>query len=227
MCGSKRKSGILVAGFTETGAGRSPALLPAHGAGRRHESGPQGSLRRRRVEPPILGAHGHAPLPENSKTGSRRPPLQKKILNRGNELKDLLNTQDLALFGAKNELKTNSILSAIMSRLNRKKRVSEGRFQATGTGGASKADTKQPAGNCRGGPCGRPWSTLSGLRDPYDARPTEVISRCLLVGMHASARERYNIWLSKHVGPNGVRPLGERRSPLHGARRRLQLVPYR
>jgi hypothetical protein len=36
----------------------------------------------------------------------------KKILNRGNEPKDLLETQHLAVFGAKNELKTNSILSA-------------------------------------------------------------------------------------------------------------------
>jgi len=34
------------------------------------------------------------------------------MLNRGNELKDLLKTQDLASFGAKNELKTNSLLSA-------------------------------------------------------------------------------------------------------------------
>jgi len=36
----------------------------------------------------------------------------KKILNRRNEPKDLLETQHLAVFGAKNELKTNSILSA-------------------------------------------------------------------------------------------------------------------
>ena len=36
----------------------------------------------------------------------------KKILNRGNEPKDVLETQHLAVFGAKNELKTNSILSA-------------------------------------------------------------------------------------------------------------------
>jgi hypothetical protein len=36
----------------------------------------------------------------------------KKILNRGNELEDLLQMQHLARFGAKNELKTNSILSA-------------------------------------------------------------------------------------------------------------------
>jgi hypothetical protein len=36
----------------------------------------------------------------------------KKILNRGNEPKDLLKTQDLTFFEAKNEPKTNSILSA-------------------------------------------------------------------------------------------------------------------
>jgi hypothetical protein len=34
------------------------------------------------------------------------------MLNRRNELKDLLKTQDLAFFRAKNELKTNSLLSA-------------------------------------------------------------------------------------------------------------------
>jgi hypothetical protein len=37
---------------------------------------------------------------------------RKKILNRGNEPKDLLKKQDLAFFRAKNELKTNPILSA-------------------------------------------------------------------------------------------------------------------
>jgi dsDNA-binding SOS-regulon protein len=36
----------------------------------------------------------------------------KKMLNRGNELKHLLKTQHLASFEAKNELKTNWILSA-------------------------------------------------------------------------------------------------------------------
>jgi hypothetical protein len=35
-----------------------------------------------------------------------------KILNRGNKLKDLLQTQGLAFFGGKNEPKTNSIVSA-------------------------------------------------------------------------------------------------------------------
>ena len=44
----------------------------------------------------------------------------KKILNRGNEPKDLLKTQHLAIFGAKNELKTNPILSAKMSESKRK-----------------------------------------------------------------------------------------------------------
>ena len=43
--------------------------------------------------------------------GGEWPENAKKILNRRNELKDLLNTKDLALFGVKNELKTNSILS--------------------------------------------------------------------------------------------------------------------
>ncbi len=42
----------------------------------------------------------------------RRAQKAKKILNRRNEPKDLLETQHLAVFGAKNELKTNSILSA-------------------------------------------------------------------------------------------------------------------
>jgi hypothetical protein len=44
----------------------------------------------------------------------------KKILNRGNELKDLLQTQGLADFLAKNELKTNSVLSAKMRGLHPK-----------------------------------------------------------------------------------------------------------
>jgi hypothetical protein len=44
----------------------------------------------------------------------------KKILNRGNEPKELLKTQHLASFGTKNELKTNPILSAKMSRSKRK-----------------------------------------------------------------------------------------------------------
>jgi len=44
--------------------------------------------------------------------GAKRQGNAKKILNRGNEPTDLLKKQDLAFFGAKNELKTNSILSA-------------------------------------------------------------------------------------------------------------------
>jgi hypothetical protein len=41
--------------------------------------------------------------------GGKRQQKAKKILNRGNELKDLLKVQHLAFFRAKNELKTNSI----------------------------------------------------------------------------------------------------------------------
>jgi hypothetical protein len=43
---------------------------------------------------------------------AKRQQNAKKMLNRGNELKDLLKTQDLEVSRAKNELKTNSILSA-------------------------------------------------------------------------------------------------------------------
>jgi hypothetical protein len=45
----------------------------------------------------------------------KRHENAKKILNRGNELKDLLKSRHLALFGAKNEPKTNSILCPKMS----------------------------------------------------------------------------------------------------------------
>jgi hypothetical protein len=44
--------------------------------------------------------------------GAKRQENAKKILNRGNEPEDLLKTQHLAFFRAKNEPKTNSILSA-------------------------------------------------------------------------------------------------------------------
>jgi hypothetical protein len=44
--------------------------------------------------------------------GGKRQGNAKKILNRGNEPKDLLKTKNLAFFEAKNEPKTNSILSA-------------------------------------------------------------------------------------------------------------------
>jgi hypothetical protein len=43
--------------------------------------------------------------------GAKRQENAKKMLNRGNELKDLLKTQHLAFFGAKNELKTNWIFA--------------------------------------------------------------------------------------------------------------------
>jgi hypothetical protein len=46
--------------------------------------------------------------------GAKLSENGKKILNRGNEPKDLLKPKDLADFGAKNEPKTNPILSAKM-----------------------------------------------------------------------------------------------------------------
>jgi hypothetical protein len=52
--------------------------------------------------------------------GRKRQENAKKILNRGNEPKDLLKIQHLASLGAKNEPKTNPILSAKMSRARRK-----------------------------------------------------------------------------------------------------------
>jgi hypothetical protein len=52
--------------------------------------------------------------------GAKGQQTAKKMLNRGNELNDLLETQDLASFGAKNELKTNSILSAKSANQSRK-----------------------------------------------------------------------------------------------------------
>jgi len=60
------------------------------------------------------------------------------MLNRGNELKDLLKTQDLAFFGAKNELKTNSILSA-KSAKNREQGI---RNKPQGTGDRGQVTEK-------------------------------------------------------------------------------------
>ena len=50
----------------------------------------------------------------------KRQENAKKMLNRGNEPKDLLKTQHLTVFGAKNEPKTNPTLNAIMSKSKRK-----------------------------------------------------------------------------------------------------------
>ena len=50
----------------------------------------------------------------------KRHENAKKMLNRGNEPKDVLNTQHLAFLRAKNVPKTNSISSAKMSRSKRK-----------------------------------------------------------------------------------------------------------
>jgi hypothetical protein len=53
--------------------------------------------------------------------GGKEQENAKKILNRGNEPKDVLKTQHLASYGAKNELQTNSILSAKTSKSKRKR----------------------------------------------------------------------------------------------------------
>jgi hypothetical protein len=58
------------------------------------------------------GTEGAKGIQNQHAGGAKRFGNAKKILNRGNEPKDLLETQHLAVFGAKNELKTNSILSA-------------------------------------------------------------------------------------------------------------------
>jgi hypothetical protein len=49
-------------------------------------------------------------IPKQPAGGGKRHENAKKILNRGNEPKDLLKTQHLAFFGAKNEPKTNPTL---------------------------------------------------------------------------------------------------------------------
>jgi hypothetical protein len=54
---------------------------------------------------------------------------RKKILNRGNELKDLLKTNDLASFRAKNKPKTDSILSAKRANQREKNRAQESGFR--------------------------------------------------------------------------------------------------
>jgi hypothetical protein len=55
------------------------------------------------------------------------------MLNRGNKLKDLLKTKNLAVFGAKNKPKTNSILSAKSANQGEKNRSQGGvRCQVAG-----------------------------------------------------------------------------------------------
>jgi hypothetical protein len=75
--------------------------------------------------------------------GGKRQENAKKILNRGNEPKDLLKTQNLAFFEAKNEPKrTQNELGfeRKRSRSKRKKQVVSARFQVVGARGLSKAE---------------------------------------------------------------------------------------
>jgi hypothetical protein len=70
------------------------------------------------------------------------------MLNRGNEPEDLLETQHLAVFGAKNELETNSILSAKSADQSGKVR-----FRVPGVGGwglGARTTTQEAGGRKRG-----------------------------------------------------------------------------
>jgi hypothetical protein len=65
------------------------------------------------------------------------------MLNRGNELKDLLKTQDLAVLGAKNELKKNSLWSAKDANQSEKAGF---RIRHSGVGGQEPGVTAQDSG---------------------------------------------------------------------------------
>ena len=67
-------------------------------------------------------------------SGAERQENAEKIPNRGNELRDLLTTQDLAFFRAKNEPKTNSILSAKSADQSENKQDSGARSRDSGAG---------------------------------------------------------------------------------------------
>jgi hypothetical protein len=68
--------------------------------------------------------------------GAKRQQSAKKILNRGNEPKNLLKTKRLAFLEAKNKPKTNSILSAKSANQSEKTgiRIQEQNEQVTGAG---------------------------------------------------------------------------------------------
>jgi len=104
----------------------------------------------------------------------------KKILNRGNEPKDLLETQHLAVFGAKNELKTNSILSAKSAYQSGKVgfgcqvpgvRCKRSRFQVSGARSAVAWEyyaARLPAGYCPPEPA--PENVSRGTKSPQRGR---------------------------------------------------------
>jgi len=109
----------------------------------------------------------------------------KKILNRGNEPKDLLETQHLAVFWSENEPKTNSILSAKSAYQSGKVgfgcqvpgvRCKKGRFQVSGFGcqgpevrlPGSTMRPRLPAGYCPPEPA--PENVSRGTKSPQRGR---------------------------------------------------------
>ena len=68
-----------------------------------------------------VGRDGGKGVRKRPAGSGKRHENAKKMLNRGNEAKDLLKTQDLAFLRAKNEPKTNPISSAKMSQTKRKR----------------------------------------------------------------------------------------------------------
>jgi len=84
--------------------------------------------------------------------GGKRVENRKKILNRGNELKDLLQIKDLAHLGAKNELKTNWFLCAKTPHQCEKRGLKApgcGAWRGTGNRGTEIGNWKLENGKCK------------------------------------------------------------------------------
>jgi hypothetical protein len=71
----------------------------------------------------------------------------KKMLNRGNELRDLLETKDLDVSCAKNELKTNSVLSAKSAARENREQGRGNREQKRGNWGPGVGNQELGVGN--------------------------------------------------------------------------------
>jgi hypothetical protein len=109
--------------------------------------------------------------------GAKRQQNAKKMLNRGDELKDLLKIQGLAFFGAKNELKTNSILSAKSAR-NREQGIGN-REQNTGNSGQRRGDREKQQGMVNRFPQ-MDYAVRNAKKAPDPTRPPSLPARCSL-----------------------------------------------
>jgi hypothetical protein len=103
--------------------------------------------------------------------GAKRQESAKKILNRGNEPKDLLKTHDLAFFGAKNEPKTNPILSA-NKRKSRRKTGCKRKFSGDSGWGLGATDWRLEE---------RRWR---GIRDQLSPAASRAGVRCSPTSTH-------------------------------------------